>query len=102
MIELKAFWARHLRWTDGTVTIQMARELMVLLDTSQRLKINYLKKLSTFAVAVIFAPVGAGGVTTVDRLRLGLGLTISTVLFMCTQAMKKYCPLFLKATRQDS
>lgn len=74
----------------------MVRDLTMLLGTSLRMDLVRLENLSTFAVAVIFAPVGAEDVTTVHRLWLGLALTFTTVLYMCSQAIFGVVLVFLK------
>lgn len=87
--EVSAFCARYSRENDFTKPrkLQISRELTILIATLLRLDLSYRKKLSAFAVAIIFAPVRAKDVTTVDRLRAGLKLTLSAVLCMCYQAM---------------
>lgn len=88
--------ARSLNGHDDTEELQGAREMTRLLATFRRLDLVRVKKLSTFAVAVIFAPVGAEGVTTANRLHLGLVLTLSKLLFPCSHAVSGILLIFLK------
>ncbi|KAI6804448.1 hypothetical protein KC361_g243 [Hortaea werneckii] len=94
--ECMAFCASSLNGADDTEELQRARETTRLLATSRRLDLVRLKKLSTFAVAVILAPVGAEDVTTANRLQLGQVLTLSTVVFMFFRAVSGILLIFAK------